>query len=157
MLAAFSLYQHHPLNTAGAGPHGALHQVDSCQGLPVGGRGGNLVSVATQTLPAQSQQTHQTPEVGAVQEAGAVQEQASTPAAAAGKKGGKKVKPEKPGKAAPGEVLQPRPVLAPLAIPPGGTAACPDQAGAGGHPAVPPTPSPQQGDAMFMFPPALAL
>ncbi len=108
----------------------------------------NLVSVSTQTTPT-------VPEAGASEASQAVQETgASVPASNTGKKGKKKDAKEKPGKAVagPGEGMQARPVLAPLTIP----GACPDQAGVGQP--VPPTPSPQQGDAaLFAFPPALAL
>ena len=113
----------------------------------------NLVSVGTQTTPT----VPSVPEAGASEASQAVQEAgASVPASNTGKKGKKKDAKEKPGKAVsgPGEGMQARPVLAPLTIP----GACPDQAGVGGGQPVPPTPSPQQGDAaLFAFPPALAL
>ena len=107
-----------------------------------------LVSVATQTPPQGAAQVQSEAGQEASQEV-----PASTPAP--GKKG-KKVKPEKPGKAVvtAGEVAQPRPVLTPLTIP--GASAPGSDTGTGGHP-VPPTPSPQQGDALFAFPPVLAL
>ena len=112
---------------------------------------GHLVSVGTQTTPTVPSEGGASEASQAVQEAGA-----SVPASNTGKKGKKKDTKEKPGKAVagPGEGMQARPVLAPLTIP----GACPDQVGVGGGQPVPPTPSPQQGDAaLFAFPPALAL
>ena len=137
------------------GCHGVSGVISQPPGL-------GLVSVATQT-PQGPQQPgleagagsgavqQEVPQAQAVhQEVPQAQAPQPTSASTTGKKGKARVKQEKPGKAeTAGIPTITRPVLAPLTIP---------GASAPGDQAVPPTPSPQQGDVQgFAFPPALAL
>ena len=144
------------------------HHHHGCHGVSVVSQppGLGLVSVATQT-PQGPQHgleagagsgvvQQEVPQAQAVhQEVPQAQAPQPTSASTTGKKGKARVKQEKPGKAeTAGIPTITRPVLAPLTIP--GASAPGDQAT--GIQAVPPTPSPQQGDVQgFAFPPALAL
>ena len=164
------MYQHPTPSQLTHHHHHGCHGVSGVISQPPGLGGPGLVSVATQT-PQGPQQPgleagagsgvvqQEVPQAQAVhQEVPQAQAPQPTPASTTGKKGKARVKQEKPGKAAVAETAgmptPTRPVLTPLTIP--GASAPGDQAA--GTQAVPPTPSPQQGDVQgFAFPPALAL